>query len=387
MQALLSDPVQEFIENYQGDPSQLAFKGSPFPDVDVKTLIHQIAGRARIRKKLPLWYQTRGILYPPQLNLEQTSSEITAQYKASLCQGSKGADLTGGWGVDTFYLSQGFEQFDQFETQQWLQEMAQNNLGLLGAENISFYAQDGLDGIQERSYDLIYIDPSRRHESKGKVILLGDYAPDVIGNLSYLLDRCRTLLIKTAPMYDITQGLRELAHVRDVHVVSVNGEVKELLWVLQPGYDDPPVIKAVLLDKNTQTIAASWPFFAPTVYGTVQEYIYEPQAALLKAGLQDVVARNKQLKKLGPSTQLFTHSELMDYPGRIYKVLRHLPYKKALIKKELAGTKALIVSRNFGESVAQLRKRWKIQDAEGKQLIFTRLQNGDKVVLDCQRIQ
>lgn len=387
MQALLSDPVQEFIENYQEDPSQLAFKGSPFPEVDVKTLIQQIAGRRRIGKKLPLWYQTRGILYPPQLNLEQTSSEITAQYKASFCEGVNGADLTGGWGVDTFYLSRGFERFDQFETQQWLQEMARNNLSLLGAKNISFYAQDGLDGIQEKSYDLIYIDPSRRHESKGKVILLRDYAPDVIGNLPYLLDRCKTLLIKTAPMYDITQGLRELEHVTNVHVVSVNGEVKELLWVLQSGYDDPPVIKAVLLDQNTQTFAATWPFFAPTVYGTVQKYIYEPQAALLKAGLQDVVALNKQLKKLGPNTQLFTHAQLTDYPGRIYKVLRLLPYKKALIKKELTGTKALIVSRNFGETVAQLRKRWKIQDAEGQQLIFTRLQNGDKVVLDCQRIQ
>ena len=383
---LTSVQVQDFIRNFEGDPLELILKGSPFEGVDVKVLAQQIQGRRQIRKKLPLWYNRTGVLYPPGLNLEQTSSQATAQYKASLCEGSAGADLTGGWGVDTFYLSGQFDHFDYFEEQTSLAEMAQYNSKLLGRSNIDFNKQDGIEGIAHKRYDWIYLDPSRRHEEKGKVIQLQDYAPNVVEQLEYLLERCRMLMVKTAPMYDISKGLKELNHVKEVQVVAVGNEVKELLWLIEPNYSGAPSVKAIILNNSISEFAVRLPIASPIKMDLPSTYVYEPHAALLKAGMHDLIATDRQLYKLAKNSQLYTASQLVDFPGRRYKLLKIHPYKKAQIKKELAGKKALVVARNFGETVAQLRKRWRLEDAEGMQLIFTRLEDGEKVVLEVERL-
>jgi len=386
MQDLTSTQVQEFIHGFEGDPLELALKGSPFDNVDMRELVLQIQGRRQIRKKLPLWFGTKGIIYPPKLNLEQTSSQTTASYKASLCNGSAGADLTGGWGIDTHYLSKQFDHFDYFEQQQDLAAMARHNGQLLGTTNVSFNAGDGLEQITHKRYDWIYIDPSRRHQQKGKVILLSDYAPNVVENLPYLMERCSNLMIKTAPMYDIAQGLRELKHVKEVQIVALGGEVKELLWILQAGYEGSPLIKAIVLADKQREESAYYPISTTISFSAPAAYVYEPHAAILKAGMQDLIGSQHNLSKLAPNSQLYTAENLVDYLGRTYRLLKVYPYKKAIIKKELAGSKALVVARNFGESVAQLRKRWKLVDAEGMQLIFTRLEDGEKVVLEVERL-
>lgn len=388
MEHLLDRSVQEFIRGFEGDPLDLALKGSPFDTVDVKELVQQVKGRSQIRKKLPLWYATSGIIYPPKLNLEQTSGQIAALYKASLCAGSAGADLTGGWGVDTYYLSKHFDHFDYFEKQEELGDLAKHNLGLLGAKNISFHFKDGLEGIKHKQYEWIYIDPSRRHEAKGKVIGLQDYTPDLTKELAYLLEHAPRILIKTAPMLDLTQGLRQLNHVKEIHVVGVNNEVKELLWLVEADWDQPITVRAVGLSSGKLT-EVSGPFDTKEKPGLSAplSYIYEPLPMVIKAGLHDLEAYKKGLLKLAQLSHYYTSDDLIDYTGRTYEIEAIWPYKSALLKKEIQGKPAWVASRNFGETVAELRKRWKLADAQGMQLIFTRLEQGQKVVLKVKRLR
>jgi len=387
MQDLCATSVQQFIRNFKGDPLDLALKGSPIAGVEVRDLVEQIIGRRQIRKKLPLWFQTEGIVYPPKLNLEQTSSQATAQYKASLCAGSAGADLTGGWGVDAYYMAQSFTHFDYFEQNQELGMLAKHNLRLLGGDNINFKLGDGLKGIEHRSYDWIYIDPSRRHQEKGKVIGLQDYTPDLTQHLNYLLERTNRVLIKTAPMLDLNAGLRGLHSVKEIQVVAVGNEVKELLWLVEAGWKEPPQVKAIVIkpdgieETHGPLIPAEKPPCSPPL-----AYIYEPSAALIKAHLHDLEAIRKGLYKLAPMSHYYTSDSRLDYPGRTYRVDTVWPYKRSVMKEQIQGQKAWVGSRNFGESVAELRKRWKLTDAEGIQLIFTQLENGEKVVLKVDRL-
>ncbi|MDX1784354.1 MAG: class I SAM-dependent methyltransferase, partial [Aequorivita vladivostokensis] len=197
---LLNKEIQEFIRDFEGNISELAFAGSPFENVSIQELIQQIESRRRIEKKLPTWFNTANILFPPKLNLEQTSSEITAKYKASLVKGTTIADITGGFGVDSFFFAEKFETIHHFETNPNLAELAKHNFGVFGKENIHCHAADGLQTALNSKYDVIYADPSRRHDSKGKVFFLNDCEPNIPENISEILNHCNQFLVKTSPM-------------------------------------------------------------------------------------------------------------------------------------------------------------------------------------------
>ena len=184
--ALLDSDVQRLIQNFEGEVTTLAFGGSPFPSVSVQDLIQQIEGRRRIEKKLPTWAKTQNILYPAKLNLEQTSSEITAKYKASIVVGQTLADITGGFGVDSYFFAEKFPAVHHFETKKSLSELAAHNFKVFEKTNVVCFAKDGLDDVLKNDYDAIYADPSRRHESKGKVFFLNDCEPNIPQNIGTL---------------------------------------------------------------------------------------------------------------------------------------------------------------------------------------------------------
>ncbi len=384
---LLKEEVQGFIRSYHGDIAALALKGSPFDHITVQELIQQIDGFRRTQKKLPTWHHTFQIYYPPKINVEQTSSEITAQYKASLVMGKSLADLTGGFGVDSFYFSKRFETVLHFELNKLLSNITNYNLGILQAEHIECIAKDGLKTIENRKFDVIYVDPARRNAEKGKVFFLKDCEPNVPLHLNYLMERSKTLLLKTSPMLDISVGLSELQYVTEIHVVAVENEVKELLWILKEATVQPVIIKTINFSKNgIQTFSFDANAESNPVVSLPKDYLYEPNAAIMKSGGFGHISEKYELSKLHTNSHLYTNNHPIEFPGRIFKVEKVIPYNKKELRNHLLGTKANITTRNFPGSVNELRKKWKIKDGGDNYLFFTTNLNDEKIVLVCSKL-
>ncbi|MEZ4857729.1 MAG: class I SAM-dependent methyltransferase [Flavobacteriaceae bacterium] len=385
--ALLRPEIQQFIKTFQGNLPDLAFKGSPFKEVSVQELIQQIEGHRKCKEKLPLWHITENIYYPPKVHIEQTSSEVTARYKASLVFGKTLADITGGFGVDCYYFSEKFITVHHYEQNTELSKIAQHNFKILKKEAVSFFSEDGLKGVKNNPYDVIYADPSRRHEAKGKVFFLKDCEPNIIENLEVLLKYGATLLIKTSPMLDISAGLRALSNVSEVHIVAVENEVKELLWLIHkmPPKRNPQ-IKTVNFQKGV-------PYFFDfegnnankMQYSNPLKYLYEPNAAIMKSGGFSELSEAFNVPKLAEHSHLFTLDSFIEFPGRIFKILEVIPYSK-LAMKPFLNFKAHVSTRNFPETVAQLKKKWKISDGGETYLFFTTLENKERVVIKCEKM-
>ncbi|QED36977.1 class I SAM-dependent methyltransferase [Antarcticibacterium arcticum] len=390
--ALLLPEVQEFIrKNLKIDLSKLILKGSPFPHVSVQEIAAQINGMRRAEKKLPTWFNAEGIIFPPNINLEQTSSEITAKYKASLVSGKEMTDLTGGFGIDSFFFAERFEKLTHCELDPELSKIASHNFKVLGRNNIHTFAGDGIAFLKDspQKIDLIYLDPARRDDYGGKVFLLEQCTPDVPGNMELLFDRSNKLLIKTSPLLDLKAGILELKNVAEIHIVAVNNEVKELLWLLEKDFAEKEIrIKTVnFLKKNVQEFEAVYagnledaPLSLPG------KYLFEPNPAVMKSGLFAEVASQTGTTKLHSNSHLFTSDEIQHFPGRSFKVLEILPYLKKILKKHPAFKKANITTRNFPKTVEDLRKELKIEDGGDSYLFFTTNLNNDKIMLVCEKI-
>lgn len=384
---ILNTEIQEYIKSYTKNISELSFSGSPFQNITVKELIQQIESRRKAEKKLPFWFQTEQIYYPQKLNLEQTSSEITAQYKSSIIKGKSIADLTGGFGVDSYQFSNLFSLVNYYEQNKSLSEIAAHNFSVLKTKNINCICGDGIQGIENSSYDVIYIDPSRRHESKGKVFFLNDCEPNVPKHLDYLLDRCNTLMVKTSPMLDISIGLEELKFVSEIHVVAVNNEVKELLWLVSKKNDQIPVIKTINIKKETtDTYNFNLGDKSITNYSAPEVFLYEPNTAILKAGAFHLLSASFNSNKLHQHSHLFTNNRLIEFPGRRFKIEQTVPYSKKEMRKALTFSKANVSIRNFPESVESIRKRWKIKPGGDYYLFFTTSEANKKIMLVCKKV-
>lgn len=384
--ALLNSEVQNFIKNFKGEVSKLAFAGSPFKDITVQELMQQIESRKKAEKKLPTWFKTPNILYPPKLNLEQTSSEITAKYKVSLVNGESLADITGGFGVDSFFFSEKFSSIHHFETNQTLSEIARHNSEVFGKQ-LACFSEDGLKAALKKDYDVIYADPSRRHDSKGKVFFLKDCQPNIPENISELLNHCNQFLLKTSPMLDISIGLSELKHVSEIHIVAVDNEVKELLWLLQKDASDSPKIKTINFTKTeAETFDFNWNETVEANYSLPQKYLFEPNAAILKSGAFDLVSEKLKVNKLHKNTHLYTSETLIDFPGRSFLIEKVVPYSKSEMRSALSFKKANITTRNFPESVEALRKKWKLADGGDVYLFFITNLEDKKIMLVCSKI-
>ncbi|CAN5206207.1 hypothetical protein BH23BAC2_BH23BAC2_22920 [soil metagenome] len=387
--AILLPEIQEFIEkNLDYDLSRLILKGSPFPQVTIQEFATQIHGKQKIKQKLPTWYQTKNIFYPPQINIEQTSSEITAEYKAALVEGDSLIDITGGLGVDTYYFANRFKKVIHIEINEELSQIAAHNFWVLGKNNIATNCKDGIEFLKhtDQTFSCIYIDPARRGDYGGKVFLLEQCTPDITTHLDLLFLRTENILIKTSPLLDLTSGIRELQHTKEIHIVSVNNDVKELLWILQKDYSGDILIKTVNLqgtnnqyfegpfDKISETSSLSQPL----------KFIYEPNPAVMKSGLFGVLAKQTNTSKLHINSHIYTSDVLLDFPGRRFEIKEVLPYSNK-IKKSLGLKKANITIRNFPKSVETIRNELKIADGGNDYLFFTTNMNNEKIVLICEK--
>jgi 16S rRNA G966 N2-methylase RsmD len=297
------------------------------------------------------------------------------------------ADITGGFGVDSCFFSERFSKVDHFEQAEDLSKIAEHNFSVLGIYNVRCVNTDGLEGAKDNNYDLIYIDPSRRTNEKRKVFLLEDCTPDIISNIDYLLSRTKLLMVKTSPMLDISIGIKSLRKVKEVHVVAVNNEVKELLWLLTPDeVINPKIIAVDLLVDGREVFDFDYGSRGETVYGDSATFLYEPNVAILKSGGFSMISEAFELTKLHKHSHLYTSEELIDFPGRRFRIRKSVPYNKKEMKSVIDFSKANIAVRNFPLGVDSIRKKWKIKEGGDIYLFFTTVGEDQKVMLVCEKI-
>jgi hypothetical protein len=390
LEALLANDIQNFItEQCEKPSSQLAFQKNPFPQVEWKLILQQIEAKTKAKEKLPHWYSTRNIIYPSKISIEQTSSEKTAIFKSSLIKGKKIIDLTGGFGIDSYYFSQHFESVIHCEQNAALSSIVQHNFKQLNANNIQCIAENSekILSILQQQFDWIYIDPARRNEQKGKVFMLKDCEPNVPELLNFYFQFSNHILIKTAPLLDIKAGLNELKFVKNIHIIAVENEVKELLWEIEKDFSGQPTLKTVNLTKSkTEHFDFIWEeYLSKATLGKPEKYIYEPNAAIMKSGGFDEVTHFFNVKKLHPHSHLYTSNEQINFCGRVFELQQTIPYNKKNMM-QVGLSKANITIRNFPETVETVRKKWKIKDGGDIYCFFTTNEENQKIVLLCKKL-
>ena len=398
---MMNQATQDFIRQHQDeDVRQLAFFGSKNPEVDMPFALDQIRGRKMARAKLPRWANIDGIIYPPHISMEQCSSESTALYKAELAARLLGlsasssseeigfVDLTGGFGVDFSYIAARLRLKSMYvERQAHLCDAAKENFERLGLKNAIVKNGDGIEVLHSlKELKLIFIDPARRDDAGNKVVSLKDCTPDVTVLQEEMLLKADYVIIKLSPMLDWHRAISELSHVREVHIISVNNECKELLLVLSARnmgenlriycINDAQSFVCNELDMESSSVK-----IAPSTLEEMQ-YLYEPNASLMKAGCFGVLSERYDARMLSKNSHLFVSREpIAAFPGRSFRIIAVSSFNKKELKRYLSGiTKANIATRNFPLSVAELRKRLKLKDG-GETYIFATTLSDDSHVL------
>ncbi|VBB44311.1 conserved hypothetical protein [uncultured Paludibacter sp.] len=389
----MNQATKEFIEkNANKDVKSLALKKTSSKDIDLALAIRQIEGMQKVKNKIPTFFHCPTLFYPPKLSLEQSSSEITAKYKSTHCKGTKIVDLTGGFGIDCFFLSGNFNESVYIEKQKELCDLAEHNFKQLGSKNIKIIntaAEDFL--LTEFTSDWIYLDPARRKESGAKAVLLSDCEPNVAELQEKLLEKAENVMIKLSPMFDLSQLQRELKNIREIHIIAVENECKEILVILKRNYNESIQIKNVHFPKNKSQEVFEFTEdeekkCVSNFANDVKKYLYEPNAAILKSGAFKIIGEKHSFYKLHINSHLYNSDELKrNFQGRIFEVKETLIFNKENIRK-LKIEKANISVRNFPLSVDELRKKLKIKEGGDKYIFATTLQNDKKVLLICTKV-
>lgn len=389
----LSDDQIAFIERHiQAVPAALSLKYGKAKSFEIS----QIEARQKAKLKLPMWYSIPHLLFPPAVSVEQSSSELTAHYKASLVDGQCMIDATGGMGIDTFYFAKHCQKVTYVEQNEALVECARHNFDVLKANNIDCIHANSLDFLGQLAHkvDWLYLDPARRATDNHRVFELQDCTPDVVTHLLLLQSVAKRVLIKVSPLLDIKQTLDILPTITKVHVVAVDNECKELLLELH-GTDAPAahcLVRTINFknDGSQQIFEFEWKneANAAVTFLPPQRYVYEPNVAVLKAGAFKLVANNYQLAKIAPHSHLYTSEALQEgFPGRIFEVKAIIKIDRKVLMAYLPEGKANLTLRNFPTTTDELRKKLKLKEGGDVYLLATTLSNGDKRLLVCKKIQ
>ena len=449
----MTESLRKFIRDHaEDDPSELLLNVSRYQDVDIKTAVIQIKARKQIKDKLPEWYKDDRLIFPSTLAAEQCSSKITALYKKRLLhQNDWLCDLTGGLGVDTYYFSQKIRRVTYIEKNKVCCDTAQANFSTLGATNVHVINEDAIDFLKNKDENFtgintFYIDPARRGTGNKRLFAISDCEPD-LRDIIALLPTCYKLIIKLSPMLDITQALKQISPVREVHILSVKNECKELLFVAENdptplaricnpcnsaasppaqicNLCDPCDITPQLPKVDPEIFCVNYPgnnveqlfcfrlsderaIVAPmakndycpsdrailSVDGIVapkeKRFLYEPNASILKAGAYKSVAWHYGVEKLHTNSHLYTSNQLvMTFPGRIFEITDVFPFNNRICKTiSSAIPQANISVRNFPLTVDEIRKRTRISDGGEVYLFATTLPDNKKALIKCRKVQ
>jgi hypothetical protein len=380
--SLSSPEIQTFIfENERIDINRLLLKSKTIFNLSSSMVAQQIGARIKAKEKLPLHYQTRGIIYPPGLNLEQSSSETTARFKQEIILNNgiglrKVADLTGGFGVDSYWLSQIFEHVVHVEPNGELIQLAEHNHQTLGATNLSYQNISAEQYLEASTYhvDLYYVDPSRRTDQNKKLFLLNETMPNVLEIVPKLFEFSPHVLIKMSPLLDIQSVLNQNLSVSQVYVVAVGNECKEVLVLCSHSYSGEPTIHAVNINRATDEFTFQFPEerAAESKLGPILSYLYEPNAAILKSGAFKIVGNRFGLTKVHPNSHYYTSDQLLDtFPGRIFSILKKIKGDRSEIKGLFPDFQANVISRNHPLSVDEIKRKLRLSDGGNLYLIAT----------------
>ncbi|PIQ48915.1 MAG: hypothetical protein COW03_07535 [Cytophagales bacterium CG12_big_fil_rev_8_21_14_0_65_40_12] len=391
IEALLKPEVQKFIRDHENDdPVALILKAKQFKNIPVQEALEQIQSRKKAKTKLPSWYASNQLIFPPPLSIEQSSSEQAAKYKAGLFKGESFVDLTGGMGIDFSFIGASFNNKSYVERQSNLTELAKHNYQCLGIRNVEFLNEDGGQFIKntEKRFDLIYLDPARRGEHQQKVFRVEDCEPNVIALMPFLKEKGKSILIKMSPLLDIKGAITDLGGATEVHIVAINNEVKELLFILDADSSHDPLIKTI--DLHDPSINFQFRYSveeeAISPFGIVGNYLYEPNVALLKAGAFKSVANAFGLKKLHPNSHLYTSAIIVaDFPGRSFKVQKEIKFNQKELKSSIPEMKTNVTVRNYPATVEEIRKKTGLKDGGAQYLFATTDLKGRKLIL-CEKI-
>ena len=403
---LINEATRDFIRRHADDDvRRLALQGTKSGEVDLMQALQQIAGRQTARRKLPSWAEVDDIVYPPHLNMEQCSSEQTARYKAQIvncklsnCKLSNGksfVDLTGGFGVDFYWMSKGFESRAYVEQDAELCAIAEANFRLLGLSCSVSCANSAAYLTEMEHADVIFLDPARRNEHGGRTYSIEDCSPNVMELLPLLMEKADMIVLKLSPMLDWRKAVSDLKHVAEVHIVSVDNECKELLLVL--GKEATGDLRLVCVN-NSQILAFSPSLRTPSPKATDSEfvgygperpsYLYEPNASIMKAGCFDELAARFPVSQVAANSHLFLSTdEIEDFPGRGFQISAISSMNKKEIGEKLSGVKsANIAVRNFPMTADQLRKKLKLKDGGPVYIFATTAQDGSHELYICRKI-
>lgn len=387
------DTKQFIADHLHDDVSELALKYRN-AKVDLTLALRQIEARQLLQKKVPSWSDNDALLFPARLSIEQCSSEATARYKASLLNGARFADLTGGLGIDCFFISQHFQHSDYVELNPELCTLAKHNfVEVLPHQNtgITVFCESAEDYLHHcEALDGLFIDPARRDSHGRKTVSIADCSPNVVEFQDLMLQKARRVMVKLSPMLDISQALLDLRHVKEIHVVAVENECKELLFVMEPEFEGDPLITCVNLLSKQPSVSFTLEeerVASLQLAPTIGLYLYEPNTALMKGGCYRLLTQRYGVQKLHRNSHLYTSEKLIeDFPGRIFEVDDWAVYGKKTRQTLLADVKkASIATRNFPLSVAELRKTLKITDGDQVFLFATTMVGEQKIIIKTVR--
>lgn len=375
---LISKEIQKYINaNLNTDLHALLLKKSPFPEVSMQEIVQQIKGKQVAEKKFPFLLK-EGIVFPPQLNLEQSSSEKTALYKSEILSGNTFIDLTSGFGIDAYYLSQNFDDITLIEQNTELLEIVEHNWNILGrrAKFINRKLEDFLAENKE-NFDVIYLDPARRDQNKNKVFLLEDLSPNILEIQEKLQSISSLVVIKLSPLIDLKYFISVLPGISRIDIIAVKNDVKEVVVFLSNENTAKMICNCVNLESGES--AFSFIFGeeenAQSEYSEPEKFIYIPNNSILKAGIFNLISEKCRVKKLHPNTHIYTSSEKIDdFPGRVFEM--ETVDSKKIKKKEQYN----IISKNYPLKPEEIKKKYGLKDGGNDYLIFTQSKKG-KIIL------
>ena len=382
--------IQDFINRQlHSTAADLILHASKYPEWDMKAIAQQLVGKQIAKKKLPSWFKNEAILYPVRLSMEQCSSESTARYKAQILNSGNGIDLTGGFGIDTYFLAQNAESVIYCERNADLAEIVSSNFKAFNQTNCEVYTGDGVDYLQKLDkLDWIFIDPARRKQCE-RVFRLEDCEPNVIDLKELFFEKANQILIKTAPLLDIQQTLRDLESVKEVHILSVNNDCKEVLYLLEKNCTQEAKLVCVNLKKDTTEqfiFSFSKERIAEVLLSQPLTYLYEPNASVLKAGAFKSIANKLGIFKLHQHSHLYTSINVVEnFPGRTFKIKSVVNADKKSLSKHSSG-KANLACRNFPQKIDLLKKKLKLKDGGEDYIFATTLMNGKPKLILCEKV-
>ena len=375
---ILTKEFQDYLKIIEHeDIKSIGLKKSLFEEISSAEIAQQLKGIQVSKHKFPTLYSTENIYFPPSINLEQASSEATANYKSTLVKGKNLIDLTAGFGIDTMAFAKNFEKVYHIEQNPELSKIVQHNAKIL-APNLETYTGTFQSFFEENptlKFDVIYLDPARRNSS-GRKFILEDLEPNILEWIPTFFEKTEKIIIKLSPLLDITSTLQQIDSISEIHIVALKNEVKDFLIILDKNSSTKnPLIKAVNLENNQSEFSFHFEeeYSANASFGGIQRYIYEPNVAILKTGAFKLLSEKFNLHKLHQNTHLYTSNELLEnFPGKIYLIEEEIKNQK----KEILKTKANLLVKNYNQPIDVIKKKFKIIDGGTTTLIFTQSIDG-----------